>query len=149
LLCRGRNGPPATWIYRPGEWALSGDLVFARANSSTPTPITRTRLLGPVGQIAFNIGDADGAVPDLNFLTADLNNPALVAKEDLCRRTTVLFRQVDHRVVREYVPIGGERPKALVEDAVLAAKCTDLAVVLGFGIEAVLNHSGLDSRSTV
>lgn len=65
-------------VYRPGAWTLSADLAFARANSSTPTPITRTRLLGPVGQIAFNIGDADGALPDLNFITADLNNPGLL-----------------------------------------------------------------------
>lgn len=65
-------------VYRPGDWTLSADLVFARADSSTPTPITRTRLLGPVGQIAFSFGDADGALPSINFLTADLNNPGLL-----------------------------------------------------------------------
>jgi TonB-dependent receptor len=64
--------------YRLDDWALSSDVVYARAQSDTPTPITRTRLLGPVGRVAFSYPKNGAGVTSLNFLDADLNNPGLL-----------------------------------------------------------------------
>lgn len=65
--------------YRLGDWTLDADATYAHADSDTPTPITRTRLLGPVGQVAFDFPRIDGdVVPSLRFLSADLNNPGLL-----------------------------------------------------------------------
>ncbi|OYX73479.1 MAG: TonB-dependent receptor [Caulobacter sp. 32-67-35] len=62
-----------------GEWTLSGDLAYGRAFSETSKPITRTRLLGPIGQTTFSMTKADDeAVPSVKLLTADLSNPALL-----------------------------------------------------------------------
>ncbi|OZA75276.1 MAG: TonB-dependent receptor, partial [Caulobacter sp. 39-67-4] len=49
-----------------GEWTLSGDLAYGRAFSETSKPITRTRLLGPIGQTTFSMTKADDqAVPSV------------------------------------------------------------------------------------
>lgn len=69
----GLNG-----AYRFSDWTLSADTVYARAESDTPTPITRTRLQGSVGQVAFTFPKSGDAVPSLNFLDADLNDPGLL-----------------------------------------------------------------------
>lgn len=63
--------------YRFGDgWKLSGDLSYSRAYSDTPTPIRRSRVLGPVGNVAFEYFPAGEQVHNIQFLTADLNSPA-------------------------------------------------------------------------
>ncbi|MBM0105853.1 TonB-dependent receptor [Steroidobacter sp. S1-65] len=68
--------------YRLGDWTLDADAVYAHAESDTPTPITRTRLLGPVGRVTFDFPQLDDqggdVVPSVSFLDADLNNPGLL-----------------------------------------------------------------------
>jgi len=61
------------------EWTLTADLAYARAYSETSKPITRTRLLGPIGQTTFAMTKADDdAVPSVKLLTTDLSNPSLL-----------------------------------------------------------------------
>ena len=63
--------------YRFGEgWKLTGDLSYSRAYSDTPTPIRRSRVLGPVGTVAFEYFPAGDQVHNIRFLTADLNSPS-------------------------------------------------------------------------
>ena len=70
------------------DWTLTADLAYARAFSETSNPITRTRLLGPIGQTTFAMTWADDeAVPSVKLLTADLNNPSLLP-----------FRRIEWRV---------------------------------------------------
>ncbi|MBU4436089.1 MAG: TonB-dependent receptor [Alphaproteobacteria bacterium] len=70
------------------DWTLTADLAYARAYSETSKPITRTRLLGPIGQTTFNMTKADDeAVPSVKLLTSDLSNPSLLP-----------FRRIEYRV---------------------------------------------------
>ncbi|MDI1365635.1 MAG: TonB-dependent receptor, partial [bacterium] len=70
------------------DWTLTADLAYARAYSETSKPITRTRLLGPIGQTSFNMTKADDeAVPSVKLLTSDLSNPSLLP-----------FRRIEYRV---------------------------------------------------
>jgi len=55
-----------------GDWLLSGDLAYARAASDTPSPITRSRVLGPVGRIAIELPRSGDGVPSISYLDADL-----------------------------------------------------------------------------
>ncbi|TRO89938.1 TonB-dependent receptor [Glycocaulis profundi] len=64
--------------YRPGDWTLSGDVYATRAYSDTNSPITRTRLLGPVGQVRLEMPRASGVLPAVTFLDADLTEPGLL-----------------------------------------------------------------------
>ena len=73
---------------RIGDWTLSADLAYGRAYSQTSKPITRTRLLGAVGQTTFSMANVDDEVlPSVKFLTTDLNNPSLLP-----------FRRIEWRV---------------------------------------------------
>ncbi|MFS0770685.1 TonB-dependent receptor [Sphingomonas sp. 1P08PE] len=56
-------------------WTAGTDISFGRAVSDTPTPIYRTRLLGTVGNVAFDYGKAGERLPNLRFLSADLGQP--------------------------------------------------------------------------
>jgi len=69
------------------DWTLTADLAYARAYSETSNPITRTRLLGAIGQTTFSMTKADDAIPSVTFATADLNNPSLLP-----------FRRIEWRV---------------------------------------------------
>lgn len=70
------------------DWTLTADMAYARAFSETSNPITRTRLLGPIGQTSFLMTRADDeAAPNIKLLTADLNNPSLLP-----------FRRIEWRV---------------------------------------------------
>ncbi len=70
------------------DWTLTADVAYARAYSETSKPITRTRLLGPIGQTTFSMTKADDeAVPSVKLLTADLSNPSLLP-----------FRRIEWRV---------------------------------------------------
>ncbi|ATC26710.1 TonB-dependent receptor [Caulobacter vibrioides] len=61
------------------DWTLTADLAYARAFSETSNPITRTRLLGPIGQTTFSMTKVDDdAVPSVRLATADLGNPSLL-----------------------------------------------------------------------
>jgi TonB-dependent receptor len=69
-------------------WTLTADVAYARAYSETSNPITRTRLLGPIGQTTFAMTKADDdAAPSVKLLTTDLNNPSLLP-----------FRRIEWRV---------------------------------------------------
>lgn len=71
-LQAGLNG-----TFRFGDgWTLTADTAYSRAYSDTPTPIRRSRVLGPVGNVAFEYFPAGDQVHNLRFLTADLNSPA-------------------------------------------------------------------------
>lgn len=72
-LMIGLNGE-----YRLADWTLEADATYAHAESDTPTPITRTRVQGPIGQVAFEFPKTGNAVTSLRFLTADVNNPGLL-----------------------------------------------------------------------
>ncbi|PLR20959.1 TonB-dependent receptor [Caulobacter zeae] len=64
---------------RIGEWTFSGDAAYARAYSETSKPITRTRLLGAIGQTTFNMTKVDDDVlPSVTLATANLSNPSLL-----------------------------------------------------------------------
>ena len=70
------------------DWTLTADVAYARAYSETSNPITRTRLLGPIGQTTFAMTKADDdAAPSVKLLTTDLNNPSLLP-----------FRRIEWRV---------------------------------------------------
>src|ERR1700730_248683 len=71
-----------------------------------------------------------------------------VAKQDLRRGPPVGRRQGGHGGVGEDVRIGGQRPKTLVDDLLLAAERTYLPIVPGLGIEAILHDGRLDPRMT-
>ena len=68
------------------DWTLTADLAYARAYSETSNPITRTRLLGAIGQTTFSMTKTD-ALPSVTLLTTDLSNPALLP-----------FRRIEWRV---------------------------------------------------
>jgi TonB-dependent receptor len=68
-------GGNATWTN--DTWTVAADLTYSRAYSNTPEPITRSRLLGPVGPVTFDYALAGDRLPNLDF-TADLNNPGLL-----------------------------------------------------------------------
>jgi TonB-dependent receptor len=70
-----------------GDWVVSGDLAYARAASDTPKPITRSRVLGPVGRIEFDLVKSGDGVPSINFLDADLT-----------RTSTLPGRRLEYRV---------------------------------------------------
>jgi TonB-dependent receptor len=59
------------------DWTIATDLIYSRAYSNTPQPITRSRLLGPVGLVSFDYGLAGDRLPNLDF-TANLNDPGLL-----------------------------------------------------------------------
>jgi len=91
-----------------GDWTLSGDLAYGRAFSETSKPITRTRLLGPIGQTTFAMTKADDeAVPSVKLLTADLSNPALLP----FRR--IEFRTNDSNDEEIALQFDAERPVSL------------------------------------
>ncbi|WP_419320005.1 TonB-dependent receptor [Caulobacter sp. ErkDOM-E] len=70
------------------DWTLTADVAYARAYSETSKPITRTRLLGAIGQTTFAMTRADDdAVPSVKLLTANLSNPSLLP-----------FRRVEWRI---------------------------------------------------
>lgn len=61
---------------RAGEWTFHPTAYFTRAVSETSAPITRTRLLGPVGLVTATMPKASGNnVPSIDFLEADLDDP--------------------------------------------------------------------------
>lgn len=78
-------GGNAKW--KSNGWTIAADGSYGEAYSNTPTPIYRTRLLGPVGQVAFDFGNVGDRLPNLNFLTADLNQPG-----------TLPGRRIEYRV---------------------------------------------------
>ena len=78
-------GTNARW--QGGGWTASTDISVGRAVSSTPSPIYRSRLLGSVGNVAFDYGKAGDRLPTLRFLSADLGQPA-----------TLPGRRIDYRV---------------------------------------------------
>jgi hypothetical protein len=47
-------------------------------------------------------------------------------------------------MISQYVEIGSQCPKALVDDPVFLAKCPDSAVIARIGIKAVLDDSRFD-----
>nr|WP_295110734.1 TonB-dependent receptor [uncultured Caulobacter sp.] len=59
------------------KWTVNTDLTYSRAYSNTPSPITRSRLLGPVGLVTFDYALAGERLPNLNF-AANLNDPGLL-----------------------------------------------------------------------
>jgi TonB-dependent receptor len=70
------------------DWILTADLAYARAYSEASKPITRTRLLGPIGQTTFSMTKADDdALPSVTLATANLSNPSLLP-----------FRRIEWRV---------------------------------------------------
>lgn len=69
------------------DWTLTADLAYARAYSDTSSPITRTRLLGPIGQTTFAMTKAGDALPSVTMATANLGNPSLLP-----------FRRIEWRV---------------------------------------------------
>jgi TonB-dependent receptor len=72
-LMVGLNGE-----YRLADWTVEADATYAHAESDTPTPITRTRVQGPVGRVAFEFPKSGDVVTSLRFLTSDVNNPRLL-----------------------------------------------------------------------
>ncbi|WIA54777.1 TonB-dependent receptor [Sphingobium sp. WTD-1] len=78
-------GANAKWS--ANGWTLAADASLGRAYSNTPTPIYRTRLLGSVGQVAFDYGKVGERLPNLEFLTADLT-----------QSTTLPGRRIEYRV---------------------------------------------------
>lgn len=72
-LMVGLNGE-----YRLADWTLEADATYAHAESDTPTPITRTRVQGPIGQVAFEFPKSGDSVTSLRFLTSDVSNPGLL-----------------------------------------------------------------------
>jgi TonB-dependent receptor len=77
-------GGNAAWTN--GPWTVATDLTYSRAYSNTPTPITRSRLLGPVGLVTFDYAKAGDRLPNLDF-AADLNNPGLLPGRRIEYRT--------------------------------------------------------------
>ncbi|MEE3625492.1 TonB-dependent receptor [Nitrospirillum sp. BR 11752] len=73
--------------YRIDGWTLSADGAYNRADSGTPTPIRRSRILGSAGQVSFSMPSSDDGVPSLNYLTADLNSITLLPGRRLEWRT--------------------------------------------------------------
>jgi len=69
------------------DWTITADLAYARAYSETSKPITRTRLLGALGQTTFAMTKAGDAIPSVTLATADLSNPSLLP-----------FRRIEWRV---------------------------------------------------
>jgi TonB-dependent receptor len=59
------------------KWTVDADLTYSRAYSNTPKPITRSRLIGPVGLVTFDYALAGERLPNLNF-AANLNDPNLL-----------------------------------------------------------------------
>jgi TonB-dependent receptor len=90
------------------DWTLSADLAYGRAYSETSKPITRTRLLGPIGQTTFSMTKADDErLPSVAFLTANLDNPSLLP-----------FRRIEWRVndstdKEKAIQFDAERPVSL------------------------------------
>lgn len=75
---------------RAGGWIFHPTAYMTRAVSETSAPITRTRLLGPVGLVTVTMPRASGTnVPSVDFLEADLDDPAQLP-----------FRRVEWRDVR-------------------------------------------------
>ncbi|MGO4166358.1 TonB-dependent receptor [Novosphingobium sp. YAF33] len=75
---------------RAGAWTFHPTAYLTRAVSETSAPITRTRLLGPVGLVAVTMPKATGTnVPSVDFLEADLDDPGQLP-----------FRRVEWRDVR-------------------------------------------------
>ncbi|MET4897060.1 TonB-dependent receptor [Sphingomonadaceae bacterium jetA1] len=68
-------------------WTVSTDISIGRAVSNTPSPIYRYRLLGPVGNVAFDFGKVGGRLPTLQFQSADLSQPG-----------TLPGRRIEYRV---------------------------------------------------
>ncbi|AIT82321.1 TonB-dependent receptor [Novosphingobium pentaromativorans] len=61
---------------RAGDWTFHPTAYVTRAVSETSAPITRTRLLGPVGLVKVTMPKSAGTnVPSVDFLEADLENP--------------------------------------------------------------------------
>ena len=78
-------GANAKWT--ANGWTLMADASMGRAYSNTPTPIYRSRLLGPVGNVSFDYGKVGERLPNISFETADLNEP-----------TTLPGRRIEYRV---------------------------------------------------
>lgn len=76
----------ANAAYHDDLWRVAVDGSIGRAVSDTPTPIYRTRLLGAVGNVAFDYGSAGERLPNLTFASADLTNP-----------TTLPGRRIEYR----------------------------------------------------
>lgn len=62
--------------YKGEDWILTADASYGEAKSSTPDPIYRSRLLGPVGRVSFDYGKTGDRLPNISFLDADLNQPS-------------------------------------------------------------------------
>jgi hypothetical protein len=74
---------------RPGPTTngrSAADLTYSRAYSNTPKPITRSRLIGPVGLVTFDYAKTGERLPDLDF-TANLNDPNLLPGRRIEYRT--------------------------------------------------------------
>lgn len=64
---------------RTGDWTFHPTAYITRAVSETNAPITRTRLLGPVGLVSVTMPKANGTnVPSVEFLESDLDDPSLL-----------------------------------------------------------------------
>ncbi len=63
--------------HRIGALELSADAYWGNAFSTTAKPITRTRVMDSVGNVAFSLPEVGGGVPSLSFLTTDLNSDIL------------------------------------------------------------------------
>ncbi len=77
-------GGNASWT--DGTWTVTTDAIYSRAYSNTPKPITRSRLLGPVGLVTFDYGLAGDRLPNLDF-SANLNDPGLLPGRRIEYRT--------------------------------------------------------------
>lgn len=64
---------------RAGGWTFHPGAYITRALSDTAGPITRTRLLGPVGRVRVLAPQADGEnIPDIELLESNLNDASLL-----------------------------------------------------------------------
>jgi len=60
------------------DWHISTDAVYSRADSTTPNPIRRSRILGPDGNVSFTIPTDDHSLPSVDFLTGSLTSTTAI-----------------------------------------------------------------------
>jgi TonB-dependent receptor len=73
--------------YHVDGWSVSGDVAYSRADSGTPNPIRRTRLLGSDGNVAFSVPSDSDSLPSVDFLTGSLTSTTAIPGRRLEYRT--------------------------------------------------------------
>jgi TonB-dependent receptor len=73
-------------IWTNDQWTVTADATYSRAYSNTPEPITRSRLIGPVGLVTFDYALTGDRLPNLDF-AANLNDPNLLPGRRIEYRT--------------------------------------------------------------